>query len=406
MISKLGKNLRLEFPLLTNNPELVFLDNAASCQKPTEVLVAMDKAYRTAYANVHRGVYAISEAATKLYEGARLIVSKYVNASSVEEIIFTRNATSALNLAARSLADTLEPGDEVLLTELEHHANLVPWQQAAKRNKLKLNFIPVDDEGELDLKNIDKLITNKTKVLAITAMSNVTGTVTPFEPLIIKAKAKGAYVIIDAAQAVQHMEIDVQAWGCDLLAFSGHKIFGPSGVGVLWGKAELLQKLEPTEFGGNMISDVSYIEATFAPSPAKFEAGTPPIVEVIGLGAALQFVEKIGLKLITEHEQTITEYALQQLNKVPGLKIIGPPKAKNRGPVFSFVLEGIHPHDIASILDGVGVAVRAGHHCAMPLHKRFGVPATTRASFTIYNSEEDVNALVAGLIKARQILSF
>ena len=401
---QLGKTLKEEFPIFIHHRDLVFLDNAASCQKPKVVLEAMDKLYRTSYANVHRGVYSISEAATNMYEESRVMVAKFINAKTEAEVIFTRNATEALNVAAFSVAELLQPGDEVLLTQLEHHASLVPWQMAAKKHQLKLNFIPVNSEGRLELENIDKIITPRTKVLAITAMSNVTGTVTELDVLIPKAKAAGAIVIIDAAQAVQHLPLDVQALGCDLLAFSGHKIFGPSGVGVLWGKLDLLQKLEPFEYGGSMISEVSYATASFAEPPAKFEAGTPPIAEVIGLGAAIKFVQEIGSKAILVYENDLTAYGLEQLKKVPGLRLIGPTDAVLRGPVFSFVVEGVHPHDIASILDGVGVAVRAGHHCAMPLHKRFGIPATTRASFTIYNSEEDVGALVAGLNKARQLL--
>ncbi|HBT92338.1 MAG TPA: cysteine desulfurase [Candidatus Veblenbacteria bacterium] len=401
---QLGKTLKEEFPIFIHHRDLVFLDNAASCQKPKVVLEAMDKLYRTSYANVHRGVYSISEAATNMYEESRVMVAKFINAKTEAEVIFTRNATEALNVAAFSVAELLQPGDEVLLTQLEHHASLVPWQMAAKKHQLKLNFIPVNSEGRLELENIDKIITPRTKVLAITAMSNVTGTVTELDVLIPKAKAAGAIVIIDAAQAVQHLPLDVQALGCDLLAFSGHKIFGPSGVGVLWGKLDLLQKLEPFEYGGNMISEVSYATASFAEPPAKFEAGTPPIAEVIGLGAAIKFVQEIGSEAILEYENDLTAYGLEQLKKVPGLRLIGPADQHLRGPVFAFVMEGVHPHDIASILDGVGVAVRAGHHCAMPLHKRFGIPATTRASFTIYNSEEDVGALVAGLNKARQLL--
>ena len=401
---QLGKTLKEEFPIFIHHRDMVFLDNAASCQKPKVVLEAMDKLYRTSYANVHRGVYSISEAATNMYEESRVMVAKFINAKTEAEVIFTRNATEALNVAAFSVAELLQPGDEVLLTQLEHHASLVPWQMAAKKHQLKLNFIPVNSEGRLELENIDKIITPRTKVLAITAMSNVTGTVTELDVLIPKAKAAGAIVIIDAAQAVQHLPLDVQALGCDLLAFSGHKIFGPSGVGVLWGKLDLLQKLEPFEYGGSMISEVSYATASFAEPPAKFEAGTPPIAEVIGLGAAIKFVQEIGSKAILVYENDLTAYGLEQLKKVPGLRLIGPTDAVLRGPVFSFVVEGVHPHDIASILDGVGVAVRAGHHCAMPLHKRFGIPATTRASFTIYNSEEDVGALVAGLNKARQLL--
>lgn len=405
MTYQLGKALKEAFPIFAQHRDLVFLDNAASCQKPSVVLEAMDKLYRTSYANVHRGVYSISEAATAAYEEARGMVAKFINASSSDEIIFTRNATASLNVVAFSVAQLLKPGDEILLSQLEHHACLVPWQQAAKKYDLKLKFIPVDEEGRLDLTDIDKLINKHTKVLSITAMSNVTGTITELDVLIDKVKKMGAIVIIDAAQAAQHMPLDVQKLGCDLMAFSGHKIFGPTGVGVLWGKLELLNKLPPFEFGGNMIQEVSYESASFAPAPAKFEAGTPPIAEVVGLGAAIKFLQQFSSDSILAYENELTRFGLEELAKVPGLRLIGPQTPDNRGPVFSFVLEGVHPHDIASILDGVGVAVRAGHHCAMPLHKRFGVPATTRASFTIYNSEEDIHALVAGLNKAKQMFT-
>ncbi|HLD86348.1 MAG TPA: SufS family cysteine desulfurase [Patescibacteria group bacterium] len=405
MAYQLGQALKEAFPIFAHHRELVFLDNAASCQKPAVVLEAMDKLYRTSYANVHRGVYSIAETATGLYEGARAKVAKFIGAQNADEIVFTRNATQALNLAATSVAAKLKAGDEVLLTHLEHHANLVPWQAAAKRHQLKLKFIPLTEEGRLDLSNIDELISQRTRVLAVTAMSNVTGTITELDELIPKAKAVGAIVIIDAAQAIQHMFLDVRSLGCDFLAFSSHKMFGPTGVGVLWGRLDMLQKLEPFEFGGNMINEVSYESATFAAPPAKFEAGTPPIAEVVGLGAAVKFMEKIGSQAIADYEKELTKYCLEQLEKVPDLRIIGPLSSDHRGPVFSFVMTGVHPHDIATILDGVGVAVRAGHHCAMPLHKRFGVPATARASFTIYNSAEDVHALIAGLTKVRQMLT-
>ncbi len=405
MTYQLGKALKEAFPIFAQHRDLVFLDNAASCQKPSVVLEAMDKLYRTSYANVHRGVYSISEAATAQYEEARALVAKFVNASASEEIIFTRNATASLNLAAFSVAQLLQPGDEILLSQLEHHACLVPWQQAAKRYDLKLKFIPVNDEGRLDLTDLSKLLNQRTKVLALTAMSNVTGTVTELDILIPQARAVGAMVIIDAAQAAQHLTIDVKKLDCDLLAFSGHKIFGPSGVGVLWGRMELLNKLPPFEFGGNMIQEVNFDSASFAQPPAKFEAGTPPIAEVVGLGSAVKFLQQFSSESILSYENELTSYGLSELQQVPGLRLIGPTTPTARGPVFSFVLAGVHPHDIASILDGVGVAVRAGHHCAMPLHKRFGVPATTRASFTIYNSEEDVHALIAGLNKARQMFT-
>jgi cysteine desulfurase/selenocysteine lyase len=401
---QIGQALREAFPIFTHQRDLVFLDNAASCQKPAVVLEAMDKLYRTSYANVHRGVYTIAEKVTEMYEGARQTVAKFINANSAAEVIFTKNATSALNTAAFSLARLLTPGDEVLLSELEHHANLVPWQVVTKQYQLKLKYIPINDNGRLALDKVDTVLTPQTKVVALTAMSNVTGTVTELSEIIAKAKKVGALVVVDAAQAMPHIPINVQELGCDLMAFAGHKIFGPSGIGVLWGKLELLNKLPPFEYGGGMIQEVDYDRASYAVPPAKFEAGTPPIAEAIGLAAALKFIEDIGSAVILNYENELTKYGLAQLAKVPGLKIIGPTDEKLRGPIFSFTIDGIHPHDLASVLDSVGVAVRAGHHCAMPLHKRFGVAATTRASCTIYNSEEDVNALVAGIAKARHLL--
>lgn len=400
----LGKSIKNSFPLLEARQDLIFLDNAASCQKPVVVLKAMDNFYRTSYANVHRGVYSLSETATEAYEGARAKVARFINAASPDEVVFSRNATHALNTAAQSLGQTLQAGDEILLTQLEHHANLVPWQQMAERYGLKLVFIPVTDEGRLDLSELDQLLGKLTRVVAVTMMSNVTGTLPELEVIISRAKAQGAKVLVDAAQGAQHCEIDVQKLGCDLLAFSGHKVFGPSGIGVLWCKQKLLRQLAPFEFGGNMIQEVTYERATFAEPPAKFEAGTPPIAEAVGLGAAVEFIESLGWGAILAHEDELTRYGLERLNAVRGLRILGPREPQQRGPVFAFTLEGVHPHDLASLLDEVGVAVRAGHHCAMPLHKRFGVPATTRASFTIYNTEEDVDALVAGLKRAQTML--
>lgn len=400
----LGQVLKEEFPLLRQQPDLVFLDNAASTQKPEAVLAAMDKFYRTAYANVHRGVYSLSEEATTQYENARQTVAQFINAASREEVIFTKNATAALNLIAFSLARQLNSGDEVLLSEAEHHANLVPWQVAAARYGLKLKFIPLNQEGRLDLTSIDRVLSARTKILAITAMSNVTGAITDLEKIIPTAHARHITVVVDAAQAIQHLAVDVQAWGCDVLVFSAHKIFGPTGLGVLWGKLDLLHNLEPFEYGGSMIEEVSLDKSTYTQPPTKFEAGTPPITEAIGLAAAINFIKKLDYRLIQTHEEELINYVLDRLPQVPGLRLIGPSQAYLRGPVFSFVIDGLHPHDVASILDSVGVCVRAGHHCAMPLHKKFGLTATTRASFTIYNSEADVNALIAGLNKARQLL--
>lgn len=401
----LGNNIRTQFPLLnlSENKNLVFLDNAASAQKHDSVLKTMDDFYRGSYANIHRGLYRLAEDATTAYENARVMVAKFINASESAEVIFTRNTTNSLNIVASSYCQKLSSGDEILLTELEHHANLVPWQQAARRYQLKLKYIPVTADGRLDLSNISNLCTAKTKVVAVSAMSNVLGTITELELMIITAHKVGAIVVVDAAQAAPHVPIDVQKIGCDFLVFSGHKIFGPSGVGVLYGKRSLLEDLEPFEFGGGMISEVTWDNSTWADIPEKFEAGTPPIVEAVGLAKAVEFVQSIGWNDFLSHEAELTNYGLERLTKISGLHLFGPSDAKNRGPVFSFTTDGVHPHDLASVLDEVGVAVRSGHHCAMPLHRKFGLSSTTRASCTIYNTKEDIDKLVEGIKKAQKM---
>lgn len=401
----LRNNIKTQFPLL-NSPEnknLVFLDSAASAQKHESVLRAIDDFYRGSYANIHRGLYRLAEASTTAYESARATVAKFINANEPAEIIFTRNTTNSLNMVASSYCQKLFSGDEILLTELEHHANLVPWQQAAKRCQLKLKYIPVTVDGRLDLSNISNLCTTKTKVVAISAMSNVLGTITELESIITAAHKVGAVVVVDAAQAAPHIPIDVQKMDCDFLTFSGHKLFGPSGIGVLYGKRSLLEKLEPFEFGGGMISEVTWDNSTWAEIPEKFEAGTPPIAEAVGLAKAVEFIQSIGWDNFLAHEAELTNYGLEQLAKVSGLHLFGPSDVKNRGPVFAFTLDGVHPHDLASVLDEVGVAVRSGHHCAMPLHRKFGLSATTRASCTIYNTKEDIDKLVEGIKKAQKL---
>lgn len=400
-------NLRNRFPLLASqqNKDLAYLDNAASTQKPDVVLAAMDEFQKSAYANVHRGVYKIAEEATAAYEGTRQTVAKFLNAREPAEIIFTKNATESLNLVAQSYAQLLRPGDGVLLTQMEHHSNLVPWQQVAKRYKLKLEFVPVADDGRLDMATLDKLLGRGVKVVSISAMSNVLGTIPDLPAIIERAHEVGAIVIVDAAQAVPHQPFDVQALGCDFLAFTGHKIFGPSGIGALYGKRALLEAMPPFLFGGHMINEVQWHDSTWAELPSKFEAGTPPITEVVGLGAAITFVNELGWSAIQKHEAELATYALSALMRVPSLKIIGPTDALSRGPVFSFTVEGVHAHDLASVLDEANVAVRAGHHCAQPLHRRFGLAATTRASFSIYNTKEEVDRLVAGIERAQKLFT-
>ncbi len=400
-------NLRNRFPIFADerNRTLAYLDNAASAQKPEVVLRAMDEFYRAKYANVHRGVYKLAEAATAAYEGAREVVAKFINAREAAEVIFTRNATEALNTVAQSYVRLLSPGDGVLLTQMEHHANLVPWQQMAKQHKLKLEFVPVADDGRLDMAALDVLLIEGVKVVSISAMSNVLGTVPDLPAIIERTHDVGAVVIIDAAQAVAHVALDVQALDCDFLVFTGHKIFGPSGIGVLYGKRALLERLEPFEYGGGMIGEVNWHDSTWAELPDKFEAGVPPITEAVGLGAALKFVNDLGWQAIQQHEAELATYALSTLAKVSNLRIIGPTSALSRGPVFSFTVEGVHAHDLASVLDEAGVAVRAGHHCAQPLHRRFGLAATTRASFSIYNTKEEVDRLVAGIAHAQKLFT-
>ncbi|MFA4818888.1 MAG: SufS family cysteine desulfurase [Patescibacteria group bacterium] len=398
-------NIRDLFPIFSSElgKNLAYLDNAASTQKPAVVLEQMDKFYRTSYANVHRGLYKLAETATAEYEAVREIVRKFINAKNQTEIIFTRNTNASLNIVAQSYCQQLAPGDEILLTEMEHHANLVPWQQMARRYKLKVRYLPITTEGRLDEARYDDYFNSKTKVVSVTAMSNVLGSVSVLEPLISRAKAVGARVIIDAAQSVPHFPIDVQKLNIDALAFSGHKIFGPSGIGVLYGQEEFLNQIPPFEYGSQMIDQVTYEAATWAPLPSKFEVGTPPIVEVIGLGAALEFVKELGWPVISRHEADLTAYGLSALLEVNGLKIIGPRTVENRGPVFAFTVSGIHPHDLASVLDSVGVAVRSGHHCALPLHSKFGLTASTRASFTIYNTKAEIDRLVEGIKTAQKM---
>ncbi len=400
-------NLRKDFPLFADkrNHNLAYLDNAASTQKPALVLKAMDEFQRSNYANVHRGLYRVAEAATAAYEGARAAVAKFINAREPAEIIFTKNATESLNLVAQSYAQLLKTGDGVMLTQLEHHANLVPWQQMSKRYQLNLIFAPVTEEGRLDLVKLNELLVKGVKVVSISAMSNVLGTIPDLGPIIERAHSVGAVVIVDAAQAAPHVPLDVQSLGCDFLIFTGHKIFGPSGIGLLYGRRELLEVMPPFLYGGHMINEVQWDDSTWAELPAKFEAGTPPITEAVGLGAALEFVNQVGWAAIQDHERDLTEYGLQTLLAIPKLRLVGPKDAAGRGPMFCFTVKNIHPHDLASVLDQDGIAVRAGHHCAQPLHRRFGLAATTRASLSIYNTRAEIDRLVKGIKKAQQLLT-
>ncbi len=401
------ERVRADFPALSRTVHghpLAFLDSAASSQKPVPVLEAMDRVYRECYANVHRGIYAFSEEATLAYENARDRVASFINAPVREEIVFTRNTTEAINLVAYAWGRTnIRPGDRILLTEMEHHSNLVPWQLLAQEKGAQLVYLPITDDGLLRMDRLDSLLDEGVKLVAVTMMSNVLGTVNPVREIIRKAHAAGAVVLVDAAQAVPHMPVDVQDLDCDFLAFSGHKMCGPTGIGVLYGKEALLEAMPPFLGGGDMIRKVEWESATWNRLPWKFEAGTPAFVEGIGLGAAVDYLRGIGMEAIAAHERELTAYAMERLSALPGLTIIGPP-AHQRGGVVAFTFRGIHPHDIAHMLDMEGIAVRAGHHCAQPLHRRLGLTATVRASFYLYNTPEEVDRLARALERIGEVL--
>jgi len=394
------ERVRADFPALSRTVHgrpLVFLDSAASSQKPLPVLEAMERVYRECYANVHRGIYAFSEEATLAYENARDRMASFINAPVREGIIFTRNTTEAINLVAYAWGRTnVRPGDRILLTEMEHHSNLVPWQLLAQEKGAQLVYLPITDDGLLRMDLLDSLLDERVKLVAVTMMSNVLGTVNPVKEIICRAHAAGAVVLVDAAQSVPHMPVDVQDLDCDFLAFSGHKMCGPTGIGVLYGKEALLEAMPPFLGGGDMIRKVEWESATWNRLPWKFEAGTPAFVEGIGLGAAVDYLTGIGMEAIAAHERELTAYAMERLSALPGLNIIGPP-AHQRGGVVAFTFRGIHPHDVAHMLDMEGIAVRAGHHCAQPLHRRLGLTATVRASFYLYNTAEEVDALARAL---------
>src|SRR6266487_2670795 len=395
--------LRREFPILQqqiNGKPLAFLDSGASSQKPRRVIVCLEEYYEHTNANVHRGVYKLSEEATFAFERARGKVARFIGASSHKELIFTRNTTEAINLVARAWGDAnVRAGDRILLSVMEHHSNLVPWQQLAQRTGAMLDFLPIDAQGRLVLEDLDALLTERTKIVAITHQSNVLGTINPVREISARAHDAGALVLVDGAQSVPHMPVDVGQLGIDFLAFSGHKLCGPTGIGVLWGRRSLLEGMPPFMSGGSMIKTVTLYETTYADIPARFEAGTPAIGEAIALGEAVDFLSGLGMDKVYTHEQHLLSYALERLAKVEGLRIYGPQTLEMRGAAVSFTLDGVHPHDVASILDGEGVAVRAGHHCCQPLHALLDIPATTRASFYLYNIPEEVDRLVAGLEK-------
>ena len=399
--------MRADFPILAqeiNGKPLAYLDSAVTAQKPRQMLDAMTSFYETSYANVHRGVYALAERATEAFEGAREKVARFVNAPSSREIVFTRNATEALNLVAYAWGlSNLGPGDVVIVTELEHHSNFVPWQYVSKRRGAEFRMIPLTESGELDLDALDGLAREgQVKVVATNLVSNALGTINPVERLATWAHEQGAIMVADAAQAAPHRKIDVQALGCDFLAFSAHKLCGPSGVGALWGRRELLEAMEPFNLGGHMIRKVQFEETTWGDLPHKFEAGTAPIAEAVGFGAAIDYVSAAGLEAIEQHEHELLAYALDKIADVPGIQLYGP-SADRRAGIVSFNMEGVHPHDVAQVLDWEGVAIRAGHHCCQPLMQRLGVAATNRASFYLYTVPEEIDRLADGLFRVRKV---
>lgn len=403
--------VRADFPVLHQEVlpgvPLVYLDNAATSQKPLAVIETMSAFYRDYNANVHRGIHKLSEAATDAYEAARQRVADFINAASRREIIYTRNTSESLNLVAQTWGRAnVGPGDVILSTEMEHHSNIVPWQMLAQEKSAEVRYIPIHDDGTLDLDAYDAMLDGRVKLVTFTHMSNVLGTVNPAADLIARAHAGGALALVDGAQSVPHLPVDVQALDADFYAFSGHKMVGPTGIGILYGKRALLEEMPPYMFGGDMIKRVTFEGAQWNDLPWKFEAGTPSIAEAIGLGAAVDYLTGVGMDRIHAHEQAIIDYALERLVEVPGLTVTGPPDPTQRGAVAAFTLDGMHPHDVAQLLDRDGVAVRAGHHCAMPLHQRLDLVASTRASFYLYNTFTEVDRLIEAIYKAKEIFTF
>ncbi len=399
--------IRADFPILAsefNGYPLTFLDSGASAQKPECVLRRMDDVYRRSYANVHRGAYTLSQAATNYYEGARKTVARYLNARSDDEIVFTHNVTAAINLVAHSYGRRfLERGDEVIISQMEHHANIVPWQLLRDEIGIELKVAPIDEAGNLLLDQLAEMLSQKTKLVSLTHVSNVLGTIVPIKKVIDLAHERDIPVLIDGAQGIVHTRVDVQDLDAEFYAFTGHKLYGPSGIGVLYGKKDLLNTMPPYQGGGDMIERVTFEKTTYRDAPARFEAGTPPIVEAAGLAAAIDYVDEIGMENISSHELELLNYATERLNEVDGITIYG--EAQHKAGIISFTLDKVHPHDIATIVDSRGVSVRAGHHCAQPLMDWYGVAATTRASFGMYSNKRDVDALIDGLNYVKEIFS-
>ncbi len=400
-------NIRLDFPILSeiiHGKPLVYLDNAASTQKPRVVIDAISNLYEHDYANIHRGVHTLSERSTAAYEGARKKVRQFINAGSEKEIIFVRGTTEAINLVAQSYGSAnVGPGDEILITAMEHHSNIVPWQMLCQRSGAVLKVAPINLKGELLVDEFRALLSNKTRLVSVAQLSNALGTINPVEDLIELAHRRNIPVMLDGAQAIPHMPVDVQNLDCDFYAFSGHKLYGPSGIGVLYGKTELLEAMPPYQGGGDMIRRVSFEKTEYNGLPYKFEAGTPNIADTVGLGAALDYLDKIGVRAIAEHECRLLEYATEKASEIAGLKRIG--TAANKASILSFILDKVHPHDIGTVLDHFGIAIRAGHHCAMPVMDFFKVPATARASFAMYNTFDEIDVLMEGLKEVIEVFS-
>ncbi len=403
--------IRADFPILSRRLDgdrpLVYLDSANTSQKPRQVIGAMTAHYEQINSNVGRAVHQLGDASTQAYEVARVKIAAFINAPDASEVIFAKNSSEALNLVANTLAWAhgdyeVGVGDEVVITEMEHHSNIVPWQLLAERKGATLRWFGITDEGRLDLSQIDSIINDRTKVVSVVWVSNMLGTVTPLETIIRRAHEVGALVVVDASQAVPQFRVDVAALGADFVAFTGHKMVGPTGIGVLWGRAKVLDALPPFLGGGSMIETVTMQRSTWAPLPAKFEAGTPPIVEAIGLAAAVDYLSALGMDNVAGHEHAITAYALERLLEVDGLTILGPTEPVDRGGAVSFEIDGVHPHDVSQVLDSLGVAVRAGHHCAKPAHARFGVQSSTRASFYLYTTPAEIDALVDGIEQTKR----
>jgi cysteine desulfurase/selenocysteine lyase len=401
----LAAQIREDFPALSQTvygKPLVYLDNAATTQKPRAVIEAMNRFYLTDCANIHRGVHLLSERATAAYEQARITVQRFLNAAQAREIVFVRGATEAINLVAQTYgAQNLHPSDEVLITGLEHHSNIVPWQMLCQQTGAVLRVAPIDDRGEIRLEEFEKLLGPRTRLVSVAHVSNALGTVNPVRRIVEMAHRWNVPVMVDGAQAAPHLKVDVQELGCDFYAFSGHKLYGPTGIGVLYGRAALLEAMPPYQGGGDMISSVTFEHTTYNELPYKFEAGTPHIAGAIGLAAAIDYLNQLGLDEIAAYEHELLAYATEALTGIPGLRLIG--TARDKAAVLSFVLDGVHPHDVGTILDREGIAVRTGHHCAQPVMERFGVPATTRASLAFYNTMEEIDALVRGIHRVQEV---